>query len=102
MNRDYLKKTHISIKTLTEQIRGRQTDTLLQGRASDTTALRLTGEKYIPHDLYRTAATLMGSLKVPPHVIEKCLNHMEENRMIRTYQHASLMESVRIRSISSV
>lgn len=34
----------------------------------------------------------MGSLKVPPHVIEKCLNHMEENRIIRTYQQASLME----------
>lgn len=34
----------------------------------------------------------MGNLKVQPHVIEKCLNHIEENRMVRTYQHTSLME----------
>ncbi len=34
----------------------------------------------------------MGNLKVQPHVIEKRLNYMEENRMVRTYQHASLME----------
>lgn len=89
---DRTKTTHVSVKTLTKQIGDRQTDSPLQGRASDTTSLRLAGGKWTPHDLRRTAATLMGSLKVQPHVIEKCLNHMEENRMIRTYQHASLME----------
>ncbi|MDR9777694.1 hypothetical protein RJJ65_34750 [Rhizobium hidalgonense] len=54
--------------------------------------MQLTGGKWTPHALSRTAATLMGSLKVSPHVIEKCLNHMEENRMIRTYQHAALFD----------
>jgi hypothetical protein len=34
----------------------------------------------------------MGGLKIPPYVIEKCLNHTEENRMIQTYQHAPLYE----------
>lgn len=89
---DRSKTTHVSVKTLTKQIGDRQTDSPLQGRASDTTSLRLSEGKWTPHDLRRTAATLMGSLKVQPHVIEKCLNHMEENRMVRTYQHASLME----------
>lgn len=89
---DRSKTTHVSVKTLTKQIGDRQTDSPLQGRASDTTSLRLAGGKWTPHDLRRTAATLMGSLKVQPHVIEKCLNHMEENRMVRTYQHATLFE----------
>lgn len=89
---DRTKTTHISVKTLTKQIGDRQTESPLQNRASDTTSLQLTGGKWTPHDLRRTAATLMGSLKVSPHVIEKCLNHMEENRMIRTYQHAALFD----------
>ena len=89
---DRTKTTHVSVKTLTKQIGDRQTDSPLQNRASDTTSLRLSGGKWTPHDLRRTAATLMGSLKVQPHVIEKCLNHMEENRMVRTYQHAALFE----------
>lgn len=89
---DRTKTTHISVKTLTKQIGDRQTESPLQNRASDTTSLQLTGGKWTPHDLRRTSATLMGSLKVSPHVIEKCLNHMEENRMIRTYQHAALFD----------
>lgn len=89
---DRTKTTHVSVKTLTKQIGDRQTDSPLQNRASDTTSLRLSGGKWTPHDLRRTAATIMGSLKVQPHVIEKCLNHMEENRMVRTYQHAALLE----------
>lgn len=86
------KTSHVSVKTLTKQISDRQTDSPLQGRASDTNSLRLFDGKWTPHDLRRTAATLMGNLKVQPHIIEKCLNHTEENRMIRTYQHAALFE----------
>lgn len=89
---DRTRTTHVSVKALTKQIGDRQTDSPLPGRASDSTSLCLFGEKWTPHDLRRTAATLMGSLKIQPHVIEKCLNHVEENRMVRTYQHASLIE----------
>ena len=28
----------------------------------------------------------MGELGVAPHIIEKCLNHKEENKIKRTYQ----------------
>lgn len=89
---DRSRTKHICVKTLTKQISDRQTTSPLSNRASDTTSLMLSGGKWTPHDLRRTAATLMGGLKIPPYVIEKCLNHTEENRMIQTYQHAPLYE----------
>lgn len=89
---DRSKQNHVCVKTLTKQIGDRQTTSPLSNRASDTTTLMLSGGKWTPHDLRRTAATLMGGLKIPPYVIEKCLNHTEENRMIQTYQHAPLYE----------
>lgn len=89
---DRSKLKHVCVKTLTKQISDRQTTSPLTNRASDTTSLMLSGGKWTPHDLRRTAATLMGELRVPPHIIEKCLNHTEENRMIQTYQHAQLHE----------
>jgi len=33
------------------------------------------GGEYTPHDLRRTMSTKMADIGVPPHVIEKCLNH---------------------------
>lgn len=49
----------------------------------------LSGGKWTPHDLRRTAATLMTALGVLPEVAEKCLNHTEESRVKRTYQRYS-------------
>lgn len=89
---DRSRTKHICVKTLTKQISDRQTTAPLSNRTTDTTSLMLSGGKWTPHDLRRTAATLMGGLKIPPYVIEKCLNHTEENRMIQTYQHAPLYE----------
>jgi integrase len=40
--------------------------------------------------LRRTGATLMASLGVRPDVIEKCLNHTEQNKIQRIYQRAEL------------
>ena len=37
----------------------------------------------------RTAATMMVQLGVSPDVVEKCLNHMEPNKLKRIYQRAS-------------
>jgi len=51
----------------------------------------LAGGKWTPHDLRRTGATIMGSLNVRPDVIEKCLNHIEQNKIIRVYQHQTLI-----------
>ncbi len=50
---------------------------------------------WTPHDLRRTGATLMGKLyvrgvRIQGDVIEKCLNHTEENKVKRIYQRQGL------------
>lgn len=53
-------------------------------------------EPFTVHDLRRSAATLWGEkLKVLPHVIEKMLNHLPQNKLIQTYQHAAYVEEQR-------
>lgn len=62
----------------------------MKGRSPLTQALMLSGGKWTPHDLRRTGATMMGALGVRPEVIERCLNHVEQNRLIRIYQRHEL------------
>ena len=38
-------------------------------------------EPFTPHDLRRTFATRLGGLGIPPHIIEKCLNHRMQGVM---------------------
>lgn len=82
-------------KTLAKQIGDRQqaikSRMPMSGRSKQTDSLVLDGGKWTPHDLRRTGATIMGSLNVRPDVIEKCLNHIEQNKIIRTYQHQTLI-----------
>ncbi|KJV07552.1 tyrosine-type recombinase/integrase [Methylocucumis oryzae] len=87
-NRD--NSSHVCDKSIGIQIRGRQTATILSGRSKDSQALVLTGGKWTSHDLRRTGATLMGDLGISPDVIEKCLNHTEENKVKRIYQRQEL------------
>lgn len=82
---------HIDLKTINKQIHDRQRETPLKHRSAKTGRLRLAGGPWTPHDLRRTGATLMGNLGVPPYVIERCLNHVEQNRLVRTYQHQKLL-----------
>ncbi len=80
---------HVCVKTVTKQLGDRQRngDTKpLSRRSLQTNALSLCGGKWTPHDLRRTAATLMTALGVLPDVAEKCLNHTEESRVKRIYQ----------------
>jgi integrase len=84
------KTTHVSDKSISKQINDRQTDRNLSNRSAHKDALRLTGGKWTPHDLRRTGATLMGNLGILPDVIEKCLNHTEQNKMKRVYQRQEL------------
>lgn len=81
---------HVCEKSITKQVGGRQTETILSGRSKDSQALVLEGGKWTPHDLRRTGATLMGTLRIQPDIIEKCLNHTEENKMKRVYQRQEL------------
>ena len=50
----------------------------------------LTGGPWTPHDLRRTGATMMGELGVIGEVIERCLNHVEQNKLKRIYQRHEL------------
>lgn len=82
--------THLDTKTIAKQVHDRQRVTAMSKRTGATATLCLPGGAWTPHDLRRTGATLMGALGVVPYVIERCLNHLEQNRMVRTYQHQKL------------
>jgi len=62
----------------------------MKNRSKATGALLLTGGAWTPHDLRRTGATMMGTLGVRPDIIEKCLNHVEQNKLIRVYQRQEM------------
>jgi integrase len=82
--------SHVCEKSITKQLGGRQSQSILSNRSKDNQALVLKGGKWTPHDLRRTGATLMGDLGIAPDVIEKCLNHTEENKVKRIYQRQKL------------
>ena len=86
------KDGHVCLKSLAKQIGDRQRGegVPMKNRSKLTDALILPRGKWTPHDLRRTGATLMGSLGVRPDVIEKCLNHVEQNALVRIYQRQSL------------
>lgn len=75
-------------KTITKQVADRQREPggQLVGRTKLIDALMLAGGQWRPHDLRRTGASEMATLGALPDVIEKCLNHTEENRIKRIYQ----------------
>jgi len=82
-------ESHVCIKSTTKQIRDRQKPPggkPMSNRSKKADALILSGGDWVPHDLRRTGATMMQSLGVVPDVIERCLNHVEPNKLRRTYQ----------------
>lgn len=82
-------ESHVCIKSTTKQIRDRQKPPggkPMSNRSKKADALILSVGDWVPHDLRRTGATMMQSLGVVPDVIERCLNHVEPNKLRRTYQ----------------
>jgi len=85
---------HVCEKSMTKQIGDRQLADdrkPMSGRSKYCRTLKLSDGKWTPHDLRRTGATIMGNLGIRPDVIEKCLNHIEQNKMKKTYQHQGLI-----------
>lgn len=82
--------THIDTKTVNKQITDRQRETPMANRVAGVNqALVLPGGRWTAHDLRRTGASLMRRpLGVDSDVIERCLNHIKKDRLIRTYQRA--------------
>lgn len=81
---------HVSVKSITKQVNDRQRTEPMTNRSKATGTLLLSGGKWTPHDLRRTGATIMGDLGIRPDVIERCLNHVEPNRVKRVYQRQKL------------
>lgn len=82
--------SHLNEKAPTKQIGDRQASLRaskpLINRSKGVSSLVLGSEKWTPHDLRRTGATLLQTVGVDQHVIERMMNHAEQNRMQRIYQ----------------
>lgn len=81
---------HICPKSIAKQIKDRIREEPLVNRAKPTGILLLSGGTWTPHDLRRTGATMMGELGIIGEVIERCLNHVEQNKLKRIYQRHEL------------
>ncbi|MDD2893188.1 MAG: tyrosine-type recombinase/integrase [Halothiobacillaceae bacterium] len=82
---------HVCLRSISKQIKDRQRDTALSNRSlRGLGALTLPGGNWTAHDLRRTGATMLGELGILSEVIEKCLNHVEANKLKRTYQRHEL------------
>jgi integrase len=79
-------KGPVCVKSITKQVGDRQRDTPIKGRSKAVGTLRLSGGHWTPHDLRRTAATIMGHCGVLSEIIDRCLNHTEGSKLKKTYQ----------------
>ena len=76
---------------MTKQVGDRQTRfktrKLLAHRCNDDSLVLAGGSRgeWTPHDLRRTAATMMQSLRVNPDVIDRCQNHALLGRKVRRH-----------------
>lgn len=75
----------LSEKTITKAVHDRIRKVALKGRTQSTGVLMLARGEWSPHDLRRTMASRMGDLGVAPHVIERCLNHIQQG-IVAVYQ----------------
>ncbi len=88
--------SHICLKSIAKQIKDRVRSEPLANRAMAVVGtLLLSGGAWTPHDLRRTGATMMGELGVMGEVIERCLNHVEQNKLKRIYQRHELKSEQR-------
>lgn len=81
----------ITRQVLTKQVTDRQQEPSEKNRAHNPQALVLPKGRWVIHDLRRTAGTIMQELGIMPHIIKKCLNQKIEDKIIETYQRASLI-----------
>jgi integrase len=84
-------ETHVDTKTVSKQVGDRQhrfkNRMSLRGRRNDNSlVLRggLNGD-WTPHDLRRTAATMMQALGIAPEVIDRCQNHVLAGSRVRRH-----------------
>lgn len=81
----------LSDKTVSKAIRDRMRKVPLKKRTPRTGTLLLSGGEWSPHDLRRTMASRMGDLEIEPHVIERCLNHVQQG-IVGVYQRQEYLK----------
>ncbi|OHB32632.1 MAG: integrase [Desulfuromonadaceae bacterium GWC2_58_13] len=85
----------VCVKTITKQLGDRQRGKKKTNGSKNVDALFLPSGKWTPHDLRRTGATIMTILGIAPVVVERCLNHIEQNKVKRIYQRYSYAPEMR-------
>ncbi len=93
---------HVNIKSMSKQIGDRQIRFKerrpLKHRRNDDTLVLAGGEngEWTPHDLRRTASTMMQQLGVLPDVIDRCQNHvLPGSKVRRHYLHHDFADEKR-------
>lgn len=81
----------MSDKTVSKAIRDRIRKEPLKKRTPRSGTLLLSGGEWSPHDLRRTMASRMGDLGIEPHVIERCLNHVQQG-IVGVYQRQEYLK----------
>ncbi len=82
---------HVCVKSVSKQVGDRQlrfkSRKDLQNRTNDDTLVLSEGSagEWTPHDLRRTAATMMQALGVSPDVIDRCQNHVLAGSRVRRH-----------------
>jgi len=84
-------KSSLSDKTVSKAIRDRIRKEPLKRRTPRSGTLLLSGGEWSPHDLRRTMASRMGDLGIQPHVIERCLNHIQQG-IVGVYQRQEYLK----------
>lgn len=97
-----LKDGHVSLKGVGKQVGDRQmrfkSRKLLAHRSNDDSLVLAGGKngEWTPHDLRRTASTMMQALRVSPDVIDRCQNHVIPGSKVRRhYLHYDYAEEKR-------
>lgn len=83
--------TSMSDKSISKAIRDRIRSVPLQRRTPHTQSLLLANGEWSAHDLRRSMASRMGDLGVEPHIIERCLNHVQQG-IVGVYQRQEYMK----------
>jgi integrase len=90
---------HVCLKSVSKQVGDRQV--MFKKRTKklscrvENNRLVLGEREWTPHDLRRTAATMMQALKVPRDIIHLCQNHAVGNTLDRAYLHHEYIEEKR-------
>ena len=89
--------------TFGKEVHDRQTSEPIKGRTKNCDVLRLSDRHWRPHDLRRTAATIINKLALQQQfsavdsktLSERCLSHLEPDKLHRTYNNYTFDEEMK-------